>query len=87
MRYVTSVERFILEEQRQEARLEGRQEGRQEGELLGQAAVIQRQLTRRFGALPPDALARLRSATQEQLQLWTDRVLDAGSLAEVFGGH
>ena len=95
MRYVTSVERFILEEQRQEARQEGlqvglregRQEGRKEGELLGQAAVIQRQLTRRFGALPPDALARLRSATQEQLQLWTDRVLDAGSLAEVFGGH
>jgi len=44
-------------------------------------------LTRRFGPLPDAALARLQSATPDQLDVWTDRVLDAPTLQAVLGGH
>ena len=37
----------------------GREEGRAEGELHGRAALLQRQLTRRFGSLPAKAAERL----------------------------
>jgi len=35
----------------------------------------------------PAASARLQSATPDQLDLWTDRVLDAPTLEAVLGGH
>lgn len=58
----------------------GHQEGRQQGESL----LLQRQLTRRFGALPSERLAQIAAATTAQLELWGDRVLDAASLDAVF---
>jgi len=71
-------------EGRQEGRQEGRLEGRLEGEQTGEARLLQRLLTRRFGALPADCVARIRAASSEQLERWSDRVLDAHSLTEVF---
>jgi hypothetical protein len=44
-------------------------------------------LTRRFGALPDWASARLQAAHADQLEQWADRVLDAATLEAVFGGH
>ena len=44
-------------------------------------------LTRRFGPLPEWVAHRLSTGTGEQLDAWSDRVLDAANLAEVFGGH
>ncbi|WP_216352453.1 DUF4351 domain-containing protein [Aquaspirillum sp. LM1] len=67
-----------------EGRQEGRLEGRLEGEQTGEARLLQRLLTRRFGALPADCVARIRAASPEQLERWSDRVLDAHSLTEVF---
>ena len=72
MPYVTSAERFGIEK--------GRQEGRQEGE----AALLKRLLARRFGALPDAVQVRLATATIDQLEEWAIKVLDAGSLDEVF---
>ncbi len=72
MPYVTSAERFGIEK--------SRQEGRQEGE----AALLTRQLARRFGALPDAVQVRLTTATIDQLQEWAIRVLDDGSLDAVF---
>ena len=68
------AERFKLWEQgvKTEARLEG------------EALVLQRQLTRRFGPLPEWVQTRLRSASSEELETWADRVLDATRLEEVF---
>ena len=44
-------------------------------------------LTRRFGPLPEWVAHRLSAGTGEQLDAWSDCVLDAANLAEVFGGH
>jgi hypothetical protein len=70
-------------EGRSEGRTEGRSEGRNEGRSEGMAAVLLRQLTRRFGPLAPEVVARLRSASPAQLEAWCERVLDAVDLAAV----
>ncbi len=46
--------------------------------------MLQRQLTRRFGPLPTEVIARISGATVEEIDLWADRVLDARTLDEVF---
>jgi predicted transposase YdaD len=61
-----------------------RAEGRAEGEAKGAAHVLVRQLTRRFGVLPDEARQRIDAAPLEQLEAWSDRVLDATTLDEVF---
>ena len=50
----------------------------------GKTAVLKRQLTRRFGELPERETRRLEAASSEELDLWSDRVLDAERLEEVF---
>ena len=49
--------------------------------------TLTRLLPRRFGPLPEWVAHRLSAGTVEQLDAWSDRVLDAANLAEVFGGH
>ena len=87
MQYVTSVERLAIQRGRIEGRLEGKMEGKMEGKLEGEATVLSRLLGKRFGTLSDETLARLTQATADQLELWTDRVLDAPSLAAVFDEH
>jgi hypothetical protein len=79
MRYVTSVERLAIEH--------GLREGMERGMERGQARTLARQLARRFGPLPAETLARLDQATPAQLDLWTDRVLDAPTLQAVLDAH
>ena len=62
----------------------GRAEGRTEGKAEGRAEAILRQLRRRFGDVAADIEARVRSAPLADLDRWTDRVLDAATLADVF---
>ena len=66
---------------------EGRQEGRQEGRKQGQAALLQRLLAKRFGPLDDSTQSRLQTATQEQLEHWSERILDAPTLSAVFDQH
>jgi predicted transposase YdaD len=70
----------LAEQLIQEGRLEGRQEGRQEGERL----LLERQLIRRFGALPDWVSRKLEEATTDQLEQWGEAILDAPSLESVF---
>ena len=63
------------------------QQGIQQGIELGESRVLERQLTKRFGPLSEAASQRLKNATTEQLELWADRILDAPTLAAVFGEH
>lgn len=53
------------------------------GRKEGQADLLARLLTLRFGELPQDAAARIRSASDAELVLWAERVLTALSLDEV----
>lgn len=62
---------------------EGMQQGREQGSLL----VLQRQLTRRFGPLDDSTLQRLQQAGAQELECWTDNILDAKTLDEVFDCH
>lgn len=87
MQYVTSVERLAIQRGRIEGKLEGKIEGKLEGKIEGQAKLLERLLTKRFGALPESALARLQSATAEQLEHWADAILEAPTLAAVLAEH
>ncbi|AQR66337.1 transposase [Aquaspirillum sp. LM1] len=68
----------------QEGLQKGQQQGRQEGRQEGEALLLLRLLTRRFGPLPADYIARIQAASSGQLEQWSDQVLDARTLAEVF---
>jgi flagellar biosynthesis/type III secretory pathway protein FliH len=69
----------------------GRQEGRKEGLIEGHTdraqRTLERQLTRRFGALPPEAQGRIHQATLPQLETWLDRIIDAPTWQAVFDEH
>ncbi len=71
----------IVETWRQEAIQEGVKQGIQEGEC----AVLLRQLRQRFGdAVDAPVEQRIATASIEQIDLWTVRILSAATLAEVF---
>ncbi|GGX60403.1 DUF4351 domain-containing protein [Saccharospirillum salsuginis] len=60
---------------------------RQEGHHQGEVDVIIRQLSKRFGKLSDSDVARVRSATPEELAIWAENLLDARSLEDVFTRH
>ncbi len=63
---------------------EATRKGVQQGMQLGESRVLARLLTRRFGALPTWAEQKLSQATPQELEIWTDAVLNAPTLDEVF---
>lgn len=74
-------------EGRLEGKLEGRLEGKLEGKLEGEAALLERQLSKRFGPLSEEVRRRIAQATSQQLETWGENVLDAQTLSAVFEGH
>ncbi len=68
-----------------EGREEGREEGRVEGRHEGEVRLLAKQLSRRFGVLPEWVGERLAQASEDELQVWAEAVLDAPTLAAVFG--
>ena len=60
-----------------------REEAFATGKAEGKAELLLRQLELRFGQLPLDVPHRVREATAEQLELWTERVLTAPNLESV----
>ncbi|MCK6520781.1 DUF4351 domain-containing protein [Myxococcota bacterium] len=77
---------------RQEAAIEARGEargkelGKELGKQLGVRELLVRLLRQRFGSLPPEVAGRVEAAQLDELNLWTSRLLEARSLAEVFEG-
>lgn len=67
------------------ANQQGRAEGLAEGHLDGLRDLLVRQLTRRFGELPPAIRARIGAANEEQLETWGEELLFADSLEALFG--
>ena len=72
MPYITSIERMGIEK------------GIQQGFQQGEAFVLTRLLTRRFGVLPGWATERLAQASRVEMEQWTERVLEAQRLEDVF---
>jgi len=68
-----------------EGMAKGKAEGRAEGKAEGRVALIVRQLTLRFGALNEGQLARISSASIEELDAIGERLLSAQSLQEALG--
>ncbi len=74
----------IAEQWVQEGIEKGIEKGIMKGIPVGEALLLRRQLTRRFGPVPGWVEAKLAGAEPAQLEAWGERVLDAPSLEGVF---
>jgi len=74
-----------LEQGLEQGREQGREEGREQGRKEGEAALMKKQLARRFGPLSPQIEQRLGQANAEQLLDWGERILSAETIDQVFG--
>jgi uncharacterized protein DUF4351 len=63
----------------------GLREGQLKGLREGEARLLLRQLARRFGDLPQWVQERVQQADVSQLERWGERLLDARTLADLFG--
>ncbi len=72
MTYITSFERI------------GRQQGLQEGIQQGEYTILHHLLQRKFRQVPPRYLAMLLKADSETLLGWSEKILEAKSITEVF---
>ena len=64
----------------------GREEGREEGIGQGEARVLLRQLTLKFGSVPDAVRSRVESADAETLLRWSEQVLSADRVEDVVEG-
>jgi len=76
MSYVTSFERI--------AKKRGMQQGMQQGMQSGRAELLLKLLALKFGKLPREVESMVNQASSEELELWAERVLTAGTLDEIF---
>jgi len=63
---------------------EAEEKGRAEGKAEGKAEIVLRQLRRKFGPLSSEIEARVRGTGSDQLDEWSERLLDARELSDVF---
>jgi hypothetical protein len=75
----------IASEYRQEGREQGKAEGKAEGRAEGKAEALVRLMERRFGTLDELSRRLIAEATQEKLDRWLLRVLDAEDAGAVLG--
>jgi hypothetical protein len=76
MRYVTTAERIGMEK--------GERIGMEKGERIGEAKMLVRLLEMRFGPLSEERRRQLESADAESLLEWSERILTAQTVDEVF---
>jgi hypothetical protein len=77
--FMTYAERLI-----QQGRAEGEARGRAEGEAKGRAEILRKQMTLKFGPLSPEMAKRINSAAITDLDRWSERVLSAQRIEEIF---
>jgi flagellar biosynthesis/type III secretory pathway protein FliH len=75
----------------EEGRIQGLEEGFEKGKIKGliegKVRVLRRLLSKRFGLdiLPSDIEIRLQNATEAELDIYAERILEAKTLEEIFG--
>jgi flagellar biosynthesis/type III secretory pathway protein FliH len=79
--------RRATEEAQQEAFDRGAEQGFEHGFQAVQRGLLRDLLTRRFGSLPAAINARLDTASPHDVERWTQRIVDAASLDEVFAAR
>ena len=70
----------MLSDKLEEWAKEYEQKGRQEGEIL----ALQKQLSRRFGAIPTGITHQISQANPSQIDTWLDRFADGLTLDDIF---
>ena len=80
--FVTGAER-LRREGHAEGKAEGKAEVKAEGKAEGILAALLRLTERRFGTVPADLLAHIKTGTMEQLDRWLDRVLDVDRVEDL----
>ena len=63
----------------------GEARGEARGEAKAKVGTLCRQLTRRFGPLPPWAMQRITAASEAQLDTWLDDIFEATSVQVLLG--
>lgn len=84
MPYVSSVEQMGLERGLQQGIEQGIQQGIEQGMQRGAQAVLLRQLHAKFGVLPDDILNQVEQADPEQIEKWSEQILTAENLHDLF---
>jgi Domain of unknown function (DUF4351) len=71
-----------LEQGREEGLEQGREQGRLEGLLVGEREILLRQLKKRFGptATTPELNARIATANRDELERWSEKLLDCRTI-------
>jgi predicted transposase/invertase (TIGR01784 family) len=69
---------------RAKVRREGKAEGKAKGRVEATAELVQRMLTKKFGELSPEVQQRLAQASEAELFDWSERLLFATTLNDVF---
>jgi hypothetical protein len=80
---VVTTADLLREEGRKEGLAKGLAKGREEGREEGQRRMLLKLLGARFGRLPEAAVAQVNTAPLAQLDVWTERLLTAPTLADV----
>jgi hypothetical protein len=73
----------LIERGREEGLQQGREQGLEQG-LTDARAVLEKMLQLKFAGLDDSTIAKLRGASSEQVRRWSDRVLTADTLSDVF---
>ena len=85
MEWISPLEQSFIDEGVKRGVKQGLAQGLERGRREGAAALLERQLTRRFGPLSRTARNKLARASIEQLDAWSDALPDAQSLKQVIG--
>ena len=80
MEWISPLEQSFIDK----GRRQGLEQGIEQGHKEGAVALLQRQLTQRYGPLPKSLQRKLAAASLEQLDAWSDALPHAPSLQHLF---
>ena len=80
MEWISPLEQSFIDKGWQKGLEQGLEKGRRDEALR----MLERQLIKRFGPLPKTVQNKLAKATLIQLEAWSDMVLEAQSVKQVF---